>query len=36
MSDVEVKFVDGGHFALENHVEEIGDAIISFLGERGL
>ncbi|KAF9031251.1 alpha/beta-hydrolase, partial [Hymenopellis radicata] len=31
LSDVEVKFVDGGHFALENHVEEIGDAIISFL-----
>ncbi|THV02048.1 alpha/beta hydrolase fold protein [Dendrothele bispora CBS 962.96] len=27
-----VKFVDGGHFALENHGEEIGREIIEFLG----
>ncbi|KAK7468317.1 hypothetical protein VKT23_002831 [Stygiomarasmius scandens] len=26
-----VKFVDGGHFSLENHGEEIGDEIIGFL-----
>ncbi|KAF5349798.1 hypothetical protein D9758_010166 [Tetrapyrgos nigripes] len=31
LSDAVVKFVDGGHFALENHGEEIGSEILRFL-----
>ena len=32
--DAEVRLFDTGHFALETHVEEIGAAILSFLGKR--
>ncbi|WP_405587623.1 alpha/beta fold hydrolase [Streptomyces sp. NBC_01190] len=31
LPDVEVRFLDTGHFALETHVEEIADAIREFL-----
>lgn len=32
----EVQFYDAGHFALETHVQEIGDAIRDFLGRKVL
>lgn len=32
----EVKLVDGGHFPLENHLEEISREILRFLGEKGI
>ncbi|KAJ3824870.1 Alpha/Beta hydrolase protein, partial [Lentinula raphanica] len=31
-----VRFVDGGHFALENHLEEIASEMIGFLEENGI
>lgn len=36
LKDVEVEFVDGGHFALERHVEEIAGRILGFMEKRGL
>jgi pimeloyl-ACP methyl ester carboxylesterase len=32
--DAEVRFLDTGHFALETHSEEIGNAIVEFLGSK--
>lgn len=32
--DAMIKFVDSGHFALESHVAEIGNAILNFLDEK--
>jgi len=32
--DAVIKFVDGGHFPLETHLEEIGDEIIQFLNTK--
>lgn len=32
----EVKLVDGGHFALENHLEEIATDILAFLEKKGI
>ena len=29
--DAVIKFVDSGHFALESHADEIGNAILNFL-----
>ncbi|KDQ11327.1 hypothetical protein BOTBODRAFT_162858 [Botryobasidium botryosum FD-172 SS1] len=31
VKDAEVKFVDAGHFALESHLEQIGQEVIKFL-----
>ena len=36
LKDVEVDFVDGGHFALERHLEEIVEKIVGFMEKRGL
>jgi pimeloyl-ACP methyl ester carboxylesterase len=32
--DAEVRFLDTGHFALETHADEIGTAIVDFLGRK--
>ena len=32
--DAMIKFVDSGHFALESHVAEIGNAILNWLDEK--
>ncbi|KAH7910407.1 Alpha/Beta hydrolase protein [Hygrophoropsis aurantiaca] len=32
--DAEVVLVDGGHFVLENHLDEVADAILKFLGKK--
>jgi len=31
VKNTQVEDVDGGHFVLENHLEEISEAIIKFL-----
>jgi pimeloyl-ACP methyl ester carboxylesterase len=36
LPNAEVHFVDGGHFALENHVEEIGGKILEFFERNGI
>ena len=32
----EIRLVDGGHFTLENHLEEISSEILAFLARNGL
>lgn len=34
VEDAQIHFVDGGHFALENHLEEIADVILEFMALR--
>jgi surfactin synthase thioesterase subunit len=36
LPNAKVHFVDGGHFALENHLEEIYDEMVAFLNENEL
>jgi len=31
VKNTRVEYVDGGHFVLENHLEEMAEAIIKFL-----
>lgn len=36
LKDVEVHLVDGGHFVLEEHLEEVAGRIFKFMEKRGL
>ena len=36
LKKAEVHSVDGGHFPLETHIEEMSDAILKFLAKNGI
>lgn len=36
LKDVEIDLVDGGHFLLENHLDEASEKILAFMEKRGL
>jgi surfactin synthase thioesterase subunit len=36
VKDAQVQYVDGGHFVLENHLEEMASAILKFLEKSGI
>jgi pimeloyl-ACP methyl ester carboxylesterase len=36
VKNAQVQYVDGGHFVLENHLDEMADAILKFLDKSGI